>query len=141
MDSYGKGLPLCQFKSLCLFLTLSQELAVREQNMAELLVQVQPELLREFSEQSIEQLRVTDTQPSTVSKVTVTSGSDNGLYINVCFVTANVKVLWPTVRQQVVRLGLQSASIITCTGSEGWHNYLLLHHFNHEQVTDALAAL
>ena len=30
MDSYGKGLPLCQFKSLCLFLTLSQELAVSE---------------------------------------------------------------------------------------------------------------
>ena len=28
MDSYGKGLPLCQLKYLCLFLTLSQELAV-----------------------------------------------------------------------------------------------------------------
>ena len=28
MDSYGKGLPLCQIESPCLFLTLSQELAV-----------------------------------------------------------------------------------------------------------------
>jgi hypothetical protein len=28
MDSYGKGLPLCHFKSPCLFLTLSQDLAV-----------------------------------------------------------------------------------------------------------------
>jgi hypothetical protein len=109
--------------------------------MAELLVQVQPERLREFSEVAIEQLQVTDTEPSTVQKVSVVGGNENGRYINVCFVTANLEALWPAVRQQVVRLGLQSASIITCTGSKGWHNYLLLHHFNRQEATDALIAL
>src|SRR6185295_927663 len=33
---------------------------------------------------------------------------------------------------------LRRSAIVTCEGSRGWHNYLLLHHFDTEQVLDRL---
>jgi hypothetical protein len=36
---------------------------------------------------------------------------------------------------------LRRSAIVTCEGSRGWDNYLLLHHFDTKQVLDKLAGV
>jgi hypothetical protein len=95
-------------------------------------IQVQPNLLVAFNERAIDQLRSLEAPEGSVQDVQVQHGNDDGPYFNITFATPDPKVLWPSVRKELVRLGLQSASIATCTGSRGWDNYLLLHHFSRE---------
>ena len=103
-------------------------------------VQVQPNLLAGFSEEAINELSALNMPSGIVNDVHVVRGNDDGPYINITFSTSNLRLLWPRVREKLVQLGLQGAAIATCTGSRGWDNYLLLHHFNHEVPTDRLSA-
>jgi len=103
-------------------------------------VQVQPNLLAAFSEDVINQLCKLNVPCGFVNNVDVVRGNDDGPYINVTFSTSSPSLLWPSVREKLVQLGLQSAAIATCTGSQGWEDYLLLHHFNREVPTDRLSA-
>jgi hypothetical protein len=112
-----------------------------ESTMAVLMVQVQPGRLPSFSEESVVQLRAAPTPPGLVSSVEVDEGTDDGRYVNISFISENLKALWPIVRAQLVRLGLQSACIVTCTGRNGWDDYLLLHHFDSAQPRDSSGAL
>ena len=101
-------------------------------------VQVQPDLLAAFNDDMINQLSALSTPGGLVNDVHVVRGKDDGRYINITFSTSNPRLLWPSVREKLVQLGLQGAAIATCTGSQGWDNYLLLHHFSREVPTDRL---
>ncbi|GLQ96529.1 hypothetical protein [Dyella mobilis] len=105
-----------------------------------LTIQVQPGLLGAFSESAIDALQAPDVPEGSVLGVEVNRGDDDGPYVNVTFATPNPQVLWPAIREVVVLHGLQRASIITCTGSRGWDNYLLLHHFGREAPTERFGA-
>lgn len=103
-------------------------------------VQVQPNLLAAFNEGAVDALRIGDAPGGTVAGVEVERGDGEGPYINVTFATPDPQLLWSSVRQQLMRLGLQGASIVTCTGSRGWDNYLLLHHFSREVPNERFGA-
>src|SRR4051812_33748755 len=103
-------------------------------------VQVQPNLLAEFNAQAIDLLRSLDAPSGSFQSVEVQHVKDDGPYFNVTFATPDPKLLWPAVREALVRLGLQSGSIATCTGSRGWDNYVLLHHFSREISKERLSA-
>jgi hypothetical protein len=109
--------------------------------MDALCVQVQPVLSRLFSEQAIAELRAVQGPPGLVENVAVSEGEDQGRFINILFTTTNARQLWPIVREQLIRLGLQRAAIVTCTGRESWRDYLLLHHFNPKERADGFGAL
>jgi len=69
----------------------------------------------------------------------------SGKYINYLFVGPAVGDIWSAVRGRALRhrlLGpsLRRACITTADGSQGWHNYLLLHHFDPKQTLDKLRA-
>jgi hypothetical protein len=74
-------------------------------------------------------------------------GNDRGPYINF-FLTVPVAKLagaWSAVRAQalwhrVLGAGLRRSCIVTCQGTRGWDNYLLLHHFNSRLTLDELAS-
>ena len=103
-------------------------------------IQVQPNLLVNFSAQAIDALRCLDVPTGSVESVDVQHGEDEGPYFNVTFETPDPKILWPTAREALVRLGLQRAAIATCTGTRGWDNYVLLHHFDREVQKERLGA-
>jgi hypothetical protein len=75
----------------------------------------------------------------------VRKGRHRGPYVNFNFEgsRATLARLWKHLRTEVLldrRAGaqLRRATIITCEGSRGWHNYRLLHHFNPEITLDKL---
>jgi hypothetical protein len=103
-------------------------------------VQVQPILLATFHEQAIDQLRSLDAPEGSVQGVEVQDGDDDGPFFNVTFTTPDPKLLWPTVRERLVRLGMHSAAIATCTGSRGWDNYVLLHHLSRDVSNEPIGA-
>ena len=64
-------------------------------------------------------------------KMEVNERQDNGKYINFNIKSDNLKDTWLKIKDLYLsNPHLASASIITCEGSEGWDNYLLLHHFD-----------
>src|SRR5690242_19833636 len=109
--------------------------------MAELTVQLQPKLLASFSDGKVEQLCSSPALAGLSQSHRITRGNDQGPYINVSFTASDLKPLWQAVRQELVRLGLQAGSIVTCTGKDGWNDYLLLHHFDAQYRTNEGSAL
>jgi hypothetical protein len=60
-------------------------------------------------------------------------------YINYLFVGTFVGGIWSAVRvgalhHRIFGASLRRACITTAEGSQGWHNYLLLHHFDPKQA-------
>ena len=104
--------------------------------MGTLLVQIQPDRLSACSEAALEQFRAAVFPICLVSSVSVDEGNHDGRYINVSFETNDLGALWPVVRGTLMKLRLQGASIVTCTGRDGWAAYLLLHHFDSNQPLD-----
>jgi len=109
--------------------------------MAELIVQIQPERLPLFEDTAVETLCSAPAFSALIQDTKVRKGQDKGAYINVHFTTDAPKDFWPELRQQLVRLGLQGGSIVTCTGKDGWNDYLLLHHYDPSQAKERLSAL
>ena len=61
----------------------------------------------------------------------VTEGNDSGKYINLNIKTNNIKDTWSVINTYLKENNdLSCSSIVTCEGSQGWGNYLLLHHFD-----------
>lgn len=104
--------------------------------MHELLIQIQPDRLPSFHAESTRQLRSTLSFAPFVEGVDITEGYDDGRYINVLFSTEEPKRLWLLVREELMRLGLRNGAIVTCTGKDGWDDYLLLHHFDRDVPSD-----
>lgn len=93
-------------------------------------VQIQPDLIRGFDACAVDALRAFQNEDS-VRRAWSDSGDDDGPYINMQFETDNPSSLWPVLRAAIIRQGLLAGCIVTCTGEQGWDDYLLLHHFDH----------
>jgi hypothetical protein len=70
-------------------------------------------------------------------------GNDRGPYINYFFETGSPAKTWRAISTSLLkhrRIGarLRRSTIITCEGTRGWENYLLLHHFNSKFALDHL---
>ncbi len=64
-------------------------------------------------------------------KPEIVQGNDDGPYINITFETKSVSGAWALLKEKVLGCkGVKGSAIITCQGSEGWDNYLLLYHFD-----------
>lgn len=109
--------------------------------MGELSIQIQPGRMASFSEQHVHQLCSSPAFATLVADCQVEEGNDEGRYINVFFKAADLKPLWAAVRNELFKLGLQAACIVTCTGKDGWNDYLLLHHFDPQHRTNEGNAL
>ncbi len=107
--------------------------------MAEICVQIHPGRLTSFDESCVQALC---SAPAVAASFhSKAEGVDQDRYINISFTAADPKLFWATLREQLVRLGLQGACIVTCTGRDGWNDYLLLHHFEPQQRTGEHRAL
>jgi len=61
----------------------------------------------------------------------ITEGNDSGKYININIETNNIKELWIKIKKYLQEHNeFANSTIVTCEGSQGWDNYLLLHHFD-----------
>lgn len=74
----------------------------------------------------------------------VEEGEDVGRYINIDFRTSSRCDLWRlllTKLYQHEKLGgaLAASSMVICTGSDGWNDYLLLHHYDRTLQLDNLS--
>jgi hypothetical protein len=66
-------------------------------------------------------------------------------WINFGFKGPSVGQVWKILRSEVLNHRqwgprLRRCSIVSCEGSRGWNNYLLLHHFKADQALDTLSA-
>ena len=71
----------------------------------------------------------------------MTSGEDEGPYVNFTYLAKDPAALWQRIESDVLahpELGrmIASASIIVCEGSNGWDDYLLLHHYDRTLTLD-----
>lgn len=76
-----------------------------------------------------------------VQSFSVSEGNDKGRYVNFMFDTPSPANLWAALVARLYEepsLGpvLKHASMAMCTGSRGWDNYLLLHHFDPSVTLD-----
>jgi len=79
------------------------------------------------------------------AELTVDPGEEDRPYVNYDFLTRDLSRLWEVLQNEVFSddvLGpqLALASIVTCHGSRGWDNYLLLHHYDRSFELDTLPA-
>lgn len=109
--------------------------------MAEFNIQIQPGRLASFEESSVERLCSAQAFAGLVQDVSRNEGDDQGRYINVFFTTTDSKRFWPVLLEQLIQVGLQGVCIVTCTGRDGWNDYLLLHHFDPQYRTGEARAL
>ena len=67
-------------------------------------------------------------------------------WVNFCFESKTIGSAWQALCSGALahpKWGsrLRRSSIVTCEGSRGWANYLMLHHFDAKQVLDRLAGI
>ncbi|MFN0058036.1 MAG: hypothetical protein ACKVX7_06230 [Planctomycetota bacterium] len=108
--------------------------------MRALNIQIQPERMKGGDpEELVARLRDA-TDGVQLQFVAENRGDENGLYINLNFCTTNFVAGWRRLRgaydDSDVGRQLESSTIATCEGSDGWNDYLLLHHFNPDEKTD-----
>lgn len=103
-------------------------------------VQVQPERARRLDVVGVdESLRRIAKKRALVRRFQVEQGNDNGTYMNFNYVTSKPEELWRALRSGPFRSPLlRSASMVVCEGENGWHDYLLLHHWDRRLKLDAL---
>ena len=103
---------------------------------SELRIQVQPE--REpalsLSELKVECHRLVGAH-NLVTEFRLEKGEDNGPYLNLVFATPKPLEAWLVIREALYKHAafgtkLHSASIVLCTGQDGWNDYLLLYHYD-----------
>jgi hypothetical protein len=69
----------------------------------------------------------------------VSEGNDNGEYVNFDIVTDNLEQAWLNIKSSFISVPhFSKSTIVVCEGSEGWDNYLLLHHFDESEALDDL---
>lgn len=80
-----------------------------------------------------------------VLRFEVHKGSDRGAYVNYHFVgqSRDLARVWSLIERRALQhrsLGasLRRGTIVTCQGSRGWDDYLLLHHFDSIVPLDVL---
>ena len=69
----------------------------------------------------------------------IDEGEDDGKYINLNIKTDNLKNTWNNIKELIFKNPtVQNSSIVVCEGTQGWDNYLLLHHFDKAVKIDEL---
>jgi hypothetical protein len=69
----------------------------------------------------------------------VTSGEDDGQYVNFEFKSDDPAALWRAIRALLaMHRFLAPVTIVTCEGRHGWDDFLLLHHFDGTLTLDEL---
>ena len=83
-----------------------------------------------------------------VLRFEVHKGNDRGPYVNYHFVGQNRALpgIWWLIKRRALQhrsigAALRRGSMVTCQGSRGWDNYLLLHHFNPKVPLDVLRSV
>jgi hypothetical protein len=72
-------------------------------------------------------------------KTEITEGNDSGVYINFLIKTENLKELWLSIKTFLTEnQNYSKSTIVTCEGSQGWDNYLLLHQFDIKEDIDEI---
>jgi hypothetical protein len=84
--------------------------------------------------------RIAAREPA-IRKFSFEHGKDRGPYLNFSFTARSIGPIWPAIEKSALahpKLGpsLRRSTIITCQGSKGWDNYLLLHHFDKTKQLD-----
>ena len=69
----------------------------------------------------------------------ITKGNDEGEYINYDFSSTNPKESWGILKRIFGEdKKLIKSSIVCCEGSNGWDDYLLLSHYDHNEKLDEI---
>ena len=110
--------------------------------MSELCIQIQPNRAPALDMASVRgACDVLAAREAIVGGLTSFEGDDDGPYLNLIFETTDLPALWEMLRSRLFQdkiFGtlMNKASIVTCEGSRGWDDYLLLHHFDRTEVLD-----
>ncbi len=78
-----------------------------------------------------------------VDNYSVQKGQSRGPYVNLLFLSKNLKKLWKLLREKLYKHDkhgafLAKATIVCCEGNRGWDDYALLYHYNPKQNLDRL---
>ncbi len=105
-----------------------------------LLIQIQPELIKGFNPKATKKLLIIakDRCKGTLTWH-VDQGNDNGEYRNITWETKHIKSLWAILSRHILHNdSLHKCVIVTCTGKDGWNDYLQLYHYDKSQKLDTL---
>lgn len=105
--------------------------------------QVQPKRSRGIDLDAVAALMARIAMSSDTRDFTIQRGRGKEPWVNFLFTTASVARTWNMLESGAIKHGrlgpkLCRSSIVTCQGSRGWDNYLLLHHFDSRQALDRL---
>ena|SRR5688572_22121500 len=104
--------------------------------MRHLNLQFQPEKAPELDPAAVRAaVEALSKDHSLVAGFETSQGEDEGPYLNFTFLAKDLPKLWLKLKSDVlgnpeIGAGLARSSIVVCEGSEGWDDYLLLHHFD-----------
>lgn len=104
------------------------------------LIQVHPARFEVMTERDV--LHIADRlKQHWPERITVTTGNDDGRYIDITFESNKPAETWARLKRSFVCSELpesefHKASIITVTGDDGWNDYLLLHHYDEAESLD-----
>jgi len=103
--------------------------------MKALSIQIQPHRAPGLDIEGVRALMTRVASTPLVERSHFEDGHDAVRYFNFTFGTRDLKALWDALRDQVYGdptfgESVARSSIATCEGSQGWDDYLLLHHFD-----------
>jgi hypothetical protein len=110
--------------------------------MRTICLQFQPKLVPGIAVNAISKLMLRLSLSPEIRGFSIQRGRKHS-WVNFLFNSQAVGRTWKTVQSRALahhKWGprLRRSSIVTCEGSRGWDNYLLLHHFNTQQGLDKL---
>jgi hypothetical protein len=101
-----------------------------------------PKVIIQFQPQrghTLDEIKISDYLNNLGLDIEVTEGFDTGAYTNFVIETDNVAALWNNIKIKLHSIpGFDNTTIVTCEGTYGWDDYLLLHHFDPEEPLDEL---
>ncbi len=69
----------------------------------------------------------------------IDEGEDQGRFVNFNISVEDLKVAWLKIKSTLLKeTRFLRSTIVTCEGSNGWDDYLLLHHFDGSEALDKL---
>lgn len=109
-----------------------------------LTVQIHPERSPELEDKKIIKRfeKLYDKMPF-VNSIEVITGYNGANYININCETNNVRALWSLIKNEFYNDGhigsmLEDATIVMCESDNGQDDYLLLHHFDKNELLDSI---
>jgi hypothetical protein len=104
--------------------------------MTDFCIQIHPERSADLDVAAVETLcEGLARDQGLIQRFAVVEGADDGNYVNLMFETQEPRQLWGLLQEQLYQSrefggALQVSSMVMCEGSDGWNDYLLLHHYD-----------